>query len=97
MALKAEETRIVTIDGQARAVETLPENTRRLVNFYDDWKQREVEARSTLLMAQTAMRGLANEIVASIQQAEAEEAGTEDVSSEPEAATAESDEISSSD
>lgn len=74
MALKTEETKVVTIDGNSRAVDALPEEVRRLVNFYDDWKQRELEARSHLLMAQTAMRGLANEIVAAIQKADEEAA-----------------------
>ena len=62
MALKAEDTRVVTIDGQARAVETLPEDAKQLVRFYDDWKQKELEARSTLLQVQTAMRALAAQI-----------------------------------
>ena len=64
MALVAEETKIVTIDGQARAVETLPDNAKQLVRFYDDWKQRELDARSALLLAQTGMRAMANEIAA---------------------------------
>lgn len=68
--LKAEETRVVTIDGETRVVESLPDNAKRLVSFYDDWKQKELEARSSLLMAQTAMRALANEIVNAIHQAE---------------------------
>lgn len=71
--LKVEETKIVTIDEKARAVEDLPEKARQLVRFYDDWKQREVEARSALLMAQTAMQAMANQIVLAVK--EAEEAG----------------------
>ena len=74
MALVAEETKIVTIDGQARAVETLPDNARQLVRFYDDWKQKELDARSALLLAQTGMRALGNEIAAAVKQADDEAA-----------------------
>ena len=74
MALVADETKIVTIDEKPRAVETLPEQARQLVRFYDDWKQRELEARSNLLMAQTAMRALANDIAAVVAKADAEAA-----------------------
>lgn len=70
MSLKAEETKVVTIDGAARPVDDLPTEAQTLLRFYDDWKQRELEARSSLLMAQTAMRGLANEIAAVVKKAE---------------------------
>ena len=80
MALVAEETKLVTIDEKPRPVEDLPEQARQLVRFYDDWKQKELDARSALLMAQTSMRALANEIAAIVKKAEddakaAEEAG----------------------
>lgn len=62
MALRVEETKLVTIDNQKLAVEELPEEAQKLIPFYDDWKQRELELRSHLLMAQTAMQGIANQI-----------------------------------
>lgn len=70
--LKAEETKILTIDDRALAVETLPEKAKQLIKFYDDWKQREVEARSALLMAQTAMQAMANQIVLAVKEDEEE-------------------------
>lgn len=68
--LKVEETKVVTIDDNARTVEELPEKARQLVKFYDDWKQRELEARSALLMAQTAMQAMANQIVLAVKEEE---------------------------
>lgn len=68
--LKAEETKIITIDEQPRDVETLPEKAKQLVKFYDDWKQKELDARSALLLAQTGMQALANQIVAVINEDE---------------------------
>ena len=72
MPLLAEETKIVTIDNQARPIEDLPDQARQLVRFYDDWKQKELQARSDLLLAQTGMRAMANEIAALVQKADEE-------------------------
>ena len=78
MALKAEETKIVTINEIPRQVADLPPQAQQLIQFYDDWKQKELEARSELLKVQTAMRGLADQIAALVQQAEDEAAANEE-------------------
>lgn len=68
--LKVEETKIITIDNNPTAVDTLPEKAKQLVKFYDDWKQKELEARSELLMVQTSMQAMANQIVLAVKEAE---------------------------
>ena len=81
MSLQAEETKVVTIEERSLAVDTLPAEAQQLVAFYDDWKERELNARSEMMMAQTAMRGLAQQIaqtvVAAEQAAEVKAAYTE--------------------
>jgi len=62
MALKVEDTRVLTIDGQTIAVETLSPEVKELVTHYDHWKQQAVELRSNLQMIQLAMQGLASQI-----------------------------------
>jgi len=93
MALVAEETKLVTIDGNERPVSALPAEAQQLIRFYDDWKQKEVEARSALLLAQTGMRSLANEIAAIVKKADeaAEEAAAEEATQNEDAAAGESD------
>ena len=83
MTLKAEETKIVTIDGQARAVDILSDEVKQLIRFYDDWKQKELEARSELLKVQTAMRAMAAQIANAVQEADkAAEGGGEEAATE---------------
>lgn len=82
--LLADETRVVTIDETQHPIEELPEKAQQLVKFYDDWKQKELDARSELMMIQTAMQGLANQIVAAINEAQqAAQATTEDPPENP--------------
>ena len=90
--LRVEETKIVTIDERARTVEELPDKAKQLVRFYDDWKQKELEARSALLMAQTAMQAMAQQIVLAVKEdedARAAAAEVEEAAAESEEATAE--------
>lgn len=69
--LKVEETKVLTIDGTTVAVDELEDNVKGLVAYYDHWKQEEADARAHLLMVQTAMRGLANEIAKLVMEANA--------------------------
>jgi len=70
MRLQTDETKVVTIEDRTIAVDTLPEQAKQLVAFYDDWKQRELEARSEMMMASTAMKALANQIAQVVVEAE---------------------------
>lgn len=62
MALKVEDTRVLTIDGQSIAVETLSPEVKELVRHYDHWKQKALELSSEMRMVQLAMQGLASQI-----------------------------------
>ncbi len=66
MTLRVEETKVVTIDDQTLAVDTLPDNVQQLVAFYDDWKQREVDLRSELMAMQAAMRTMQQQIAQAV-------------------------------
>jgi hypothetical protein len=77
MKLVAEETKVVNIEERVIAVDSLPKQAKNLVDFYDDWKQRELDARSEMMMAATAMKAIANQIaqiVVEAEQAAADEA-----------------------
>lgn len=85
MSLQAEETKVVTIEERSLAVDTLPAEAQQLVAFYDDWKEKELAARSEMMMAQTAMRGLAQQIaqtVVAAEQAAAAEAAEAEAANE---------------
>ncbi len=66
MTLRVEETKVVTIDDQTLAVDTLPDNVQQLVAFYDDWKQREMDLRSELMAMQAAMRTMQQQIAQAV-------------------------------
>jgi len=70
MKLQADETKVVTIEDRTLVVDTLPEQAQQLVAFYDDWKQRELDARSAMMMASTAMKTLAQQIAQVVVEAE---------------------------
>ena len=82
MALNVEETRVLTIDGNSIAVETLDPQTKELVTHYDHWKVRAAETRSELMMIQTAMQGLAAQIARSALGEGEEEENVEEVTEE---------------
>lgn len=82
MALKVEETRILTIDGNPIAVETLDPQTKELVALYDHWKQKALDASSELKMVQTAMQSLAAQIARSATGGDEEVANVENATDE---------------
>ena len=85
MAMTVETTKVITIDEKTRAVDDCSDAVKRLVAYYDDWKQKQADAQSDLLLVQSGMRELSREIVAQIQKEEAEaEAGGEDATTEDE-------------
>jgi len=77
MTLKAEETRVVSIGDRTIAVTELPERAQQLVAYYDDWKQRELDARSHLLSLQIAMQGITHQIAQAVEEDAAAKAEVE--------------------
>jgi len=61
--MKAEEIKVVNVKGVAYAVDAMSENVQRLVSILNEWRQKEVDTRSELMLVQAAQRELSREIV----------------------------------
>jgi len=59
---------IINVDEIPHAVSEMSTDVKRLVDFYNDWRQEESDAKSDLLKIQAAMRDLSREIVMTIKQ-----------------------------
>lgn len=59
---------IINVDEIPHAVSEMSVDVKRLVDFYNDWRQEESDAKSVLLKVQAAMRDLSREIVMTIKQ-----------------------------
>lgn len=77
MALEVEPTRLITVEGNGRPVESLPQEARELLVYYDEYRRRARVARADLLEAQLAMGQLENEIARIVAQADEEKAKAE--------------------
>lgn len=66
--MKVEPITIVNVDQVPYAVNDMSDEVKRLVEFYNDWRQKEADLKGELLMVQAAERDLSREIVATIKQ-----------------------------
>ena len=66
MSLKAEEIKILNVDGTPHVVADLPDNVQRMVEIYNHWRQEEMDAKLELMRTESAMRHLSNEIIQSV-------------------------------
>jgi len=57
---------IINVDEVPYAVSDMTDDVKRLVNFYNDWRQEEAQIKSDLLKVQAAMRDLSREIIQTI-------------------------------
>ncbi len=62
-------TTAITIDDQSFDVANLSPEIQDLVEFFDDWRQREKEIVSDLAMVRRAMQNLQSELLVKMQQA----------------------------
>lgn len=60
---KVEEIKVITIDEVPYAVDQMSETVQQLVDVYNDWNQKEMEARSHLMMISAAKNDLSRQIV----------------------------------
>lgn len=81
--LKIEETTKLIVDGKNVYIDDLSDAVKQLIAYYDDWRQRELEARSNFIMVQSAVQTLSQQIAA--QMKKEDEEGLE--AAESEAAT----------
>ena len=73
--MKVEPITIINVDDVPYAVSDMSDDVKRLVEFYNEWRQEESDEKSKLLMVQAAQRDLSREIIATIRrEKEAEEA-----------------------
>lgn len=86
-AVRAEEIKVLTVDGTTYVVSDLSQNVQRLVQIYNHWRQQQVDARLELSKIDAALRSLSNEIVLAMQkeqeEATAEGAPQEEVADSP--------------
>ena len=58
----------LTLDDQQINVSDCSDKVKNLVAIYNDWRQKEADAHSDYMMAQTALRGLTNDIIAVVKE-----------------------------
>jgi len=75
---KAEDVKVLNIDGVPYAVDAMSDNVKRLVSFFNDWNQKELDLTSDLLMVQSAKSHLSQQIIFQVrnEKQKAEEAAT---------------------
>lgn len=71
---QVEQTTTITIDDTVYEVATMSVNVQQMVQYLDDWRQREVDATSKLLMIRGALRDIQNTLLSTIQSEQAEAA-----------------------
>lgn len=71
---QVQQTTTITIDDAVYEVANMSANVQQMVQYLDDWRQREVDTTSELLMIRGALRDLQNTLLAAIQTEQAEAA-----------------------
>lgn len=60
-------TTTITIDDAVFEVASMSESVQQMVQYLDDWRQKEVDAMSQLLMVRGALRDIQNTLLTTIQ------------------------------
>lgn len=71
---QVQQTTTITIDDAVYEVASMGANIQQMVQYLDDWRQREVDTTSELLMVRGALRDIQNTLLAAIQAEQAEAA-----------------------
>lgn len=69
---QVQQTTTITIDDTVYEVASMGANIQQMVQYLDDWRQREVDTTSELLMVRGALRDIQNTLLAAIQAEQAE-------------------------
>ena len=75
---QVQQTTTITIDDAVYEVASMGANIQQMVQYLDDWRQREVDTTSELLMIRGALRDIQNTLLAAIQAEQADAAETAD-------------------
>lgn len=70
--MKVTETTTITLDDQVFEVSKLSAELQQMVAYLDDWRQREVDLTSELLMARSGIRDIQNALSGTLQKEMAE-------------------------
>lgn len=73
---QVQQTTTITIDDAVYEVASMGANIQQMVQYLDDWRQREVDTTSELLMIRGALRDIQNTLLAAIQAEQADAAET---------------------
>jgi hypothetical protein len=65
-------TTIINVDDTAFDVAKMSPEVQQMIAYYDDWRQREVDLTSDLLMARNALKSIQGELLEKIQAERAE-------------------------
>mgnify|MGYP000087074724 CR=1 FL=1 len=65
--MNVQPTTTITIDDKVFSVSSMSNEIQEMVAYYDMWRQKEIEAASSLLMVRGAMRDLQSTMMTSIQ------------------------------
>lgn len=77
--MQVEEIKIVNVDEVPYNVDDMSDTVKQLVAFYNEWRQKEADIKSDLLLAQAGMRDISREIILTIRgEVEKAEASDED-------------------
>lgn len=68
--VQVQPTTTISIDDTVFEVASLSPEIQQMVQYLDDWRQKEVEATSELLMVRGALRDLQNSLLQAIQQSQ---------------------------
>ena len=72
--MNVQPTTTITIDDKVFSVSSMSAPIQEMVAYYDMWRQKEIEAASSLLMVRGAMRDLQSNMMTAIQAELAEKA-----------------------
>lgn len=72
--ITVQQTTSITVDDKTYEVAELGANIQQTVQYLDDWRQREVDATSELLLIRAALRDIQNTLLAAIQAEQVEKA-----------------------
>lgn len=73
-------TTTITIDEAVFEVSSMSPQVQSMIQYLDDWRQKEVEATSSLLVVRGALANLQNELLAVIQKERADAAAAAEAS-----------------
>lgn len=74
--IQVQQTTSITIDDNVYEVANMGTDIQQTVQYLDDWRQREVDATSELLMIRAALRDIQNTLLGAIQAEQAAQATT---------------------